>query len=61
MASWHNHVKANLKAGKPQIGERVTVIPNHCCSVSNLFDRVVGVRGGEVEVVWPVAARGTLQ
>jgi D-serine deaminase-like pyridoxal phosphate-dependent protein len=43
------------------VGERVTVIPNHCCVVSNLFDEIVGVRGGEVEVVWPVAARGALR
>ncbi|HEU5014322.1 MAG TPA: hypothetical protein VFT66_17495 [Roseiflexaceae bacterium] len=46
---------------KPAIGERVTVIPNHCCMVTNLFNEIVGMRGDEVEVVWPVACRGALQ
>jgi D-serine deaminase-like pyridoxal phosphate-dependent protein len=39
----------------------VTLIPNHCCVVSNLFNQMVGVRGNQVEVIWPVAARGALQ
>jgi D-serine deaminase-like pyridoxal phosphate-dependent protein len=45
----------------PQIGERVSVLPNHCCVVSNLFNRLIGVRNGMVETIWPVAARGLLQ
>ena len=46
---------------KPEIGERVTIIPNHCCTVTSLFDEVVGARGGDVEVTWQVAARGTVR
>ncbi len=61
MSEEHGHVDFSQCAKKPEIGERVTVIPNHCCVVSNLFDEIVGVRGGQVEVVWPVAARGTLK
>jgi D-serine deaminase-like pyridoxal phosphate-dependent protein len=57
----HGHVDFSRCARKPEIGERVTVIPNHCCVVSNLFDQVVGVREGQVQVTWPVAARGKLQ
>ncbi len=56
----HGHVDFSKCAQKPQIGERVTVIPNHCCVISNLFNRIAGVRQNEVEVVWPVAARGEL-
>lgn len=57
----HGHVDFSKCAHKPDIGERVTVIPNHCCVVSNLFNQIVGVRNDQVEVIWPVAARGTLQ
>ena len=57
----HAHVDFSQCARKPDIGERVTVIPNHCCVVNNLFNQVIGVRGEMVEVVWPVAARGLLQ
>ena len=46
---------------RPEIGEVVDVIPNHCCVVSNMVDEVYGVRDGEVEVVWPVAARGKVR
>lgn len=57
----HAHVDFSACDRKPEIGERVHVIPNHCCAVSNLFNEVVGVRGNRVEVIWPVAARGAVQ
>lgn len=44
----------------PQVGDRVRVVPNHTCVVSNLFDRVVFHRGGVVTRVEDVAARGTV-
>jgi D-serine deaminase-like pyridoxal phosphate-dependent protein len=57
------HAVVDLSACKarPAIGERVRVIPNHCCVVSNLHDEIHGVRGGRVEVTWRVAARGTVR
>ena len=61
MSEEHGHVDFSSRPRKPEIGERVTVIPNHCCVVSNLFNQIVGARNGKVEVVWPVAARGALQ
>jgi D-serine deaminase-like pyridoxal phosphate-dependent protein len=57
----HGTVDFSACARRPEVGERVTVLPNHCCVVSNLFDSIVGVRRGAVEAVWPVAARGRLQ
>ncbi len=56
----HGHADFSACARKPEIGEHVTIIPNHCCTVTNLFDEVVGVQAGEVEVTWQVAARGTV-
>jgi D-serine deaminase-like pyridoxal phosphate-dependent protein len=57
------HGIVNLAAcrQRPAVGEVVHVIPNHCCVVSNMVDEVVGVRGDQVEVVWPVAARGKVR
>jgi D-serine deaminase-like pyridoxal phosphate-dependent protein len=46
---------------RPQVGDVVSVVPNHCCVVSNMVDEVYGVRDGKVEVTWPVAARGTVR
>ena len=56
----HGHVDFSTCASKPEIGERVTIIPNHCCTVTSLFDQVVGARDGQVEVTWEVVARGTV-
>jgi len=57
----HGHVNFSDCSVKPAIGDKITVIPNHCCSVTNLFNEIVAVRDGSVETIWPVAARGALQ
>jgi D-serine deaminase-like pyridoxal phosphate-dependent protein len=54
----HRVIDPSRSARKSTVGEVVSVIPNHCCVVSNMVDEVHGVRGGAVEVTWPVAARG---
>jgi 3-hydroxy-D-aspartate aldolase len=38
----------------------VWLIPGHCDPTANLYDWIVGVRGGRVECVWPISARGAL-
>ncbi len=43
---------------KPGLGERLRIIPNHVCVVSNLHDEVVISRDGRVVDSWRVAARG---
>jgi D-serine deaminase-like pyridoxal phosphate-dependent protein len=57
----HGMVDLSASAKKPKVGEVVNVIPNHCCVVTNMMDEIYGVRGGKVEVVWPVAARGKVR
>jgi D-serine deaminase-like pyridoxal phosphate-dependent protein len=44
-----------------RVGDRVRVLPNHACVVSNLHDRVNLARGDRVEGEWPVAARGRVR
>ncbi len=56
----HGHVDFSACARKPEIGERVSIIPNHCCMVTSLFDEVVGARDNQVEVTWQVAARSAV-
>jgi D-serine deaminase-like pyridoxal phosphate-dependent protein len=57
----HGYVDISRCARKPEVGERVTVIPNHACAVSNLHDVIYGLRGDRVEVIWPILARGKVQ
>lgn len=40
------------------IGDRVRVVPNHVCSVSNLGRRFYGLRGSAVETIIPIEAAG---
>jgi len=45
-------------AGVLKVNDRLRLVPGHCDPTCNLHDWYVGVRGGKVEVVWPVSARG---
>jgi D-serine deaminase-like pyridoxal phosphate-dependent protein len=38
-----------------ELGQQVRIVPNHVCVAVNLFDELVGVRGDEVQLRWPVA------
>jgi 3-hydroxy-D-aspartate aldolase len=40
------------------INDKLRLIPGHCDPTCNLHDWYVGLRGGRVEVLWPVSARG---
>ncbi|WP_127579300.1 alanine racemase [Paenibacillus koleovorans] len=44
-----------------RIGDAVYIVPNHCCTVTNLHDRLVGVRDGMVEKWIQVDGRGKVQ
>lgn len=57
----HGVVDISRCREKPSVGDIVHVVPNHCCVVSNMVDKVYGIRGDKIEVVWPVAARGAVQ
>jgi hypothetical protein len=34
---------------KPEIGETVSIVPNHVCVVVNMVDQLVTVRGDEID------------
>jgi D-serine deaminase-like pyridoxal phosphate-dependent protein len=56
----HGIVDLSASPTRPRIGERLRVIPNHACVVTNLFDEVYLVRGDVVEEVARVTSRGKL-
>ena len=58
MSEEHGILDLSLTSWRPEVGERVRVIPNHVCIVVHLNDTIAGVRGDMVETSWPVAARG---
>jgi len=48
-------------AQAPALGAKLLLVPGHCDPTVNLYDCFVCVRGGVVEALWPVSARGALR
>ncbi|MFI5339741.1 MAG: D-TA family PLP-dependent enzyme [Candidatus Methylomirabilales bacterium] len=57
----HGHMDVSECAKKPEVGEVVSIIPNHTCVVSNLFDTLLVTRRGKVEGEWTVVGRGKVR
>jgi D-serine deaminase-like pyridoxal phosphate-dependent protein len=54
----HGHVDTAKSPHRFQVGDVVTVIPNHVCTCVNMQDEVFLVRDEQVVGCWKVAARG---
>ncbi|TDR89733.1 alanine racemase [Enterovirga rhinocerotis] len=59
-AEEHGFLDLSRCAAPPDVGDVVSVVPNHVCVVVNLMDRLVATRGGQVVGEIPVAARGRI-
>ena len=44
--------------GVLKVNDKLRLVPGHCDPTCNVHDWYVGVRGGKVETLWPVTARG---
>jgi 3-hydroxy-D-aspartate aldolase len=44
--------------GVLKVNDKLRLVPGHCDPTCNVHDWYVGVRGGKVETLWPVSARG---
>ena len=58
MSEEHGILDLSDTSWRPEVGERVRIIPNHVCIVVHLNDVIAGVRGDIIETTWPVTARG---
>ena len=54
----HALVDLSRRGPTPKLGERLSIIPNHCSGVVSMVDEIVQIRGGLVVGRWPVEARG---
>jgi D-serine deaminase-like pyridoxal phosphate-dependent protein len=57
----HGLVDVSKCARQPEVGERVTIVPNHACGTVNMHDEVVMHRGGEIVTTYRIAARGKVR
>lgn len=56
----HGNVAMAAEGAGLAVGEKVRVVPTHCDPTVDRYDWYVGVRGGRVECLWPIAARGAM-
>jgi D-serine deaminase-like pyridoxal phosphate-dependent protein len=57
----HGYVDVSACARPPDVGDRVTIVPNHACGTANMHDEVVLHRGGNVVETLSIAARGKVR
>ena len=57
---FEEHARVQLSPDEPalEIGDIVTIIPNHACGTTNMQNQVIAHRSGESVGWWPIAARG---
>ena len=57
------HGSLTLGDGAPAVknGDRMEFLVTHCDPTVNLYDRMFGLRGDQVEAVWTISARGKSQ
>lgn len=56
----HGVLRVGGEARGLRLGDRVWLVPGHCDPTINLYDWYVAVRGGRVEALWPITARGAV-
>ena len=52
------HIRITLPAHNYKIGDKIFLIPGHCCTTVNLYDKIHLIRGNEVIGVVEVTSRG---
>ncbi len=57
----HGYLDTGPMADKPQIGDKLRIIPPRLCTCLNLYDEMYVISQERVRDVWPIAARGTIQ
>jgi D-serine deaminase-like pyridoxal phosphate-dependent protein len=57
----HGYVDVSRCLRPPEIGARLTIVPNHACGTTNMHDEALVHRSGSAVGVWPIAARGKIR
>lgn len=57
---WVEIAAGAIAGAMPALGDKLLLVPGHCDPTVNLYDWYVCVRGGVVEALWPISARGAV-
>ena len=61
MSEEHGTLELGDSGYSPNVGDRLTIIPNHVCACVNLHDQLHFHRAGTLEGSWQVAGRGKVR
>ncbi|MCW4049918.1 MAG: DSD1 family PLP-dependent enzyme [Candidatus Bathyarchaeota archaeon] len=56
----HGHIDVESGASV-KLGEKIEIIPIHCCTNTNLYDAFHCIRDGHLEAIWRIQGRGRSQ
>ena len=56
----HGRLAVAAATNRLALGDKIRLIPGHCDPTVNLYDWYVCIRGGRVEQLWPITARGAV-
>ena len=48
----------NTERGRLTWGQKIQVVPSHCCTCVNQHDEMLVVKNGRIAAIWPITARG---
>jgi D-serine deaminase-like pyridoxal phosphate-dependent protein len=61
LSAEHTKIELEQPNATPRIGDKIELIVGYSDTTVHLHEEIVGVRGGRVESIWRVAARGKLK
>jgi D-serine deaminase-like pyridoxal phosphate-dependent protein len=61
LSAEHATVELEKPSATPEVGDKVEFVVGYGDTTVHLHEEIVAVRGGRVEAIWPVAARGRIK
>ena len=60
LSAEHGTIELEAPSEAPRVGDKLEVIVGYSDTTVHLHERIYATRGGRIEAVWPVAARGRI-
>lgn len=61
LSAEHATIELAAPSGQPRIGETVEFVVGYSDTTVHLHEEIVGTRGGRIEAIWRIAARGKIK
>lgn len=61
LSAEHAQLELEAPSATPRIGERVAFVPGYTDTTIHLHEEINAIRGGKIEAVWKVSARGKIK